>query len=425
MAENPLKADGTKPFNFSFGSAMLKPRNKDKTPDSSDDEGPRPAPFQAMGTKQVKVESSSGVFSTNSVAATTFFGAPLSGNQIPPALLSTFHKLAPQSSQVLASTAPGAHFAATPIPSAPAPSWLFRSAPTTAAPAPVTAFQNTSQGSQVLASAASTAQFHRTSVPASIFPSATAPVGQAAGAPTSIFHKTASQAPQALAHLATAAQTSNAPTPTTTVPPTMAQTEDARLFAAHMALLDSGSSSQDRHEISGTPLFTKKVLDQSGNLFSQYGFLAGMSNILDSNAAGNVDSSRPSRPVDPRLFFNISAPSSAFICGSQGSGKSHTLSCLLENCLMKSDVSKLDNPLAALVFHYDSFTSDIKGTPCETAHLSSNPNIKVRILCSPTNFNTIKVCQCSQYVENQIDSTFIAYLCRSQCHYRAVTNQPN
>jgi len=392
MAEKPPNPDGTKlPFNFSFGSAMLKPRSKDKTPDSSEDEEPRPAPFQATRTKQVKVESSSGVFSTTSVAATTFFGALPTGNQIPPAPLSTFHKLAPQSSQVLASTAPDAHFGATPMPSAAVPSWAFPSAPTPAARTPTSAFQNPSQDSQVLASTTSATQFPRTSVPASIFPYAPAPVVQAAAAPTPIFHKTASRAPQALAPFATATQTSNAPTPTTTVRPTMAQAEDARLFAAHMALLDGGSSSQDRHEISGTPLFTKKILDLSGSLFSQYGFLAGMSNILDSNAAGNVDSSHPSRPVDPRLFFNISAPSSAFICGSQGSGKSHTLSCLLENCLMKSDVSKLDNPLAALVFHYDSFTSDIKGTPCEAAHLSSNPNIKVRILCSPTNFNTIKV----------------------------------
>ncbi|KAE9378986.1 hypothetical protein N431DRAFT_149871 [Stipitochalara longipes BDJ] len=170
----------------------------------------------------------------------------------------------------------------------------------------------------------------------------------------------------------------------------MAQTEDSRLFAAHMKLLDHGSVSQDLHEVSGTPLFTKKVLDHSENLFSQYGFLAGISNILDSNAAMNLSTSRPSRPADPRLFFNISAPSSAFICGSQGSGKSHTLSCLLENCLMKSDVSKLDNPLAGLVFHYDSFTSDVKGTPCEAAHISSNPNVKVRVLVSPTNLQTMK-----------------------------------
>jgi hypothetical protein len=171
----------------------------------------------------------------------------------------------------------------------------------------------------------------------------------------------------------------------------MAQAEEARLFAAHVKLLDVGTSSQDQHEITGTPLFTKKVLDHSENLFSQYGFLAGISDVLESNAAANLNIDGPSRPADPRLFFNISAPSSAFICGSQGSGKSHTLSCLLENCLMKSDVSKLDSPLAGLVFHYDSFISDVKGTPCEAAHISSNPNVKVKVLVSPTNLETMKV----------------------------------
>jgi hypothetical protein len=93
----------------------------------------------------------------------------------------------------------------------------------------------------------------------------------------------------------------------------------------------------------------------------------------------------------PRVFFNISVPSSAFICGSRDSGKSHTLSCLLENCLMKSDVSALESPLAGLLFHYDSFTSDVRGAPCEAAHLASNSSVRVRVLCSPTNLETIKV----------------------------------
>ncbi|KUJ12771.1 uncharacterized protein LY89DRAFT_592320, partial [Mollisia scopiformis] len=131
------------------------------------------------------------------------------------------------------------------------------------------------------------------------------------------------------------------------------------------------------------------VLKHSKHLFSQYGFIAGMSDSLDRESTDAEDPVAGTQ-TDPRLFFNISAPSSAFICGSQGSGKSHTLSCLLENCLMKSHISKLDNPLAGLVFHYDSFTSDLKGAPCEAAYLSSNPNIKVRVFCSPTNLQTIK-----------------------------------
>ncbi|KAH7418481.1 hypothetical protein BKA64DRAFT_563940, partial [Cadophora sp. MPI-SDFR-AT-0126] len=124
--------------------------------------------------------------------------------------------------------------------------------------------------------------------------------------------------------------------------------------------------------------------------FSQLGFLAGDADTLDYIATSGIDTTSLPAKLDPRIFFNISARSSAFICGSQGSGKSHTLSRLLENCLLKSSTSRLDNPLSGLVFHYDSFISDLQGTPCEVAHLSSNPNIKVRILCSPSNVQTFK-----------------------------------
>ncbi|KXJ90572.1 hypothetical protein Micbo1qcDRAFT_164147 [Microdochium bolleyi] len=91
-----------------------------------------------------------------------------------------------------------------------------------------------------------------------------------------------------------------------------------------------------------------------------------------------------------RIFQNVAAPSSAFICGSQGSGKSHTLSCMLENCLLPSKQGCLPKPLAGVVFHYGTFTSDSSGIPCEAAYLASNPDIKVRVLCAPTNLETMK-----------------------------------
>lgn len=94
---------------------------------------------------------------------------------------------------------------------------------------------------------------------------------------------------------------------------------------------------------------------------------------------------------DPRLFFNVSSPSSTFICGSQGSGKSHTLSCILEGSIIPSKAGRLSNPLTAVVFHYDTFICDNGGSPCEAAFLASNPDIKVRVLCAPTNLRTIQV----------------------------------
>lgn len=163
-------------------------------------------------------------------------------------------------------------------------------------------------------------------------------------------------------------------------------TEEARLEKYQLALLNAGYLEQDTQQISGTPVFAHGVLKSHPDAFTQYGFLAGDTTILDDQYQD-----QSSRKLDPRLYFNIAAPSSVFICGSQGSGKSHSLSCLLENCLVKSDVNKLEHPLAGLVFHYDTFTSDTKGIPCEAAHLASDEKIKVKILCSPANVETIKV----------------------------------
>jgi type IV secretory pathway ATPase VirB11/archaellum biosynthesis ATPase len=100
----------------------------------------------------------------------------------------------------------------------------------------------------------------------------------------------------------------------------MANNAEAQELAVHLALLKAIEGHQDQHELSGTPIFTMPVLKHSKHLFSQYGFIAGISEVLESNYTDDLiplagDS------TDPRLFFNISAPSSAFICGSQGSGK--------------------------------------------------------------------------------------------------------
>jgi energy-coupling factor transporter ATP-binding protein EcfA2 len=430
QGQPPIKPENTKPsFNFSFDSPDLRARQQSRGiyDDSSDDETPKKlrtrmakvnatsfrAGFSGSAFSNLNSQARSGlgsaVVKTEASGTTTFFGAAttvvppsafgsvLTSASMPPstgassffgstattattqaASVSPFQATAPQVPQSQAPSWPSWPFCASATPQA-APSLAFQrpASPATAPPSgPV--FQNP----PVQPSAATKTL--------SLFTDATSRTAQAAI--SSAFQSPTTQTSQAHTPFGPASLSSSTPTPAPTTPKaTMAQTEDSRLFAAHMKLLDTGSVSQDLHEVSGTPLFTKKVLDHSEKFFSQYGFLAGMSDVLDSNAAMNINATGPSRPADPRLFFNISAPSSAFICGSQGSGKSHTLSCLLENCLMKSDVSKLDNPLAGLVFHYDSFTSDVKGTPCEAAHISTNPNVKVRVLVSPTNLQTMKV----------------------------------
>lgn len=138
-------------------------------------------------------------------------------------------------------------------------------------------------------------------------------------------------------------------------------------------------------EIKTAPIFTesarlraeRQALSSGGGdqVFSQYGLLAG-------DAGDNTS--------DELFYYNVAAPSSIFICGSQGSGKSHTLSCLLENSLFPSVANELPRPLTGIVFHYDTFINDSKGSPCEAAYLSTNPAVRVRVLCAPTNVATIR-----------------------------------
>ncbi|KAJ7360776.1 hypothetical protein DFH08DRAFT_1073958 [Mycena albidolilacea] len=91
-----------------------------------------------------------------------------------------------------------------------------------------------------------------------------------------------------------------------------------------------------------------------------------------------------------RVYLNTNAPSSAVICGVQGSGKSHTVSCILESALIAdSRVGRLPEPLSALVFHFDAQDT---GRPCEAAFLGSPATHRavlphITVLCSPSNLN--------------------------------------
>ncbi|PWY93089.1 hypothetical protein BO94DRAFT_615903 [Aspergillus sclerotioniger CBS 115572] len=154
----------------------------------------------------------------------------------------------------------------------------------------------------------------------------------------------------------------------------------------HMSLLPSTHISATTEGYEHAPIISSHVLHEDqkhANQITQYGLLAAsIRPLLSTN---------PDEPEnDPRLFFNVTHPSSTFICGSQGSGKSHTLSCLLENCLIPSQAGRLTNPLTAVVFHYDTFTSDESAYPCEAAWISSHPDVKVRVFCAPTNLWTMQ-----------------------------------
>ena len=174
-----------------------------------------------------------------------------------------------------------------------------------------------------------------------------------------------------------------------------------------MSLFPDGSSADDRaqnvytEEMRTTPLFSADVLAsvdktdlKSNKIFPQYGLLAKRLGTYHAGTANGFDGSethgeRNSSPSDQRLFLNVNAPWSAFICGSQGSGKSHTLSCMLEMALMPSKLGELPQPLAGIVFHYDKFTGPPSSQVCEAAYLCSL-GIPVRVLVSETNFIKMK-----------------------------------
>ncbi|KAK1573235.1 uncharacterized protein LY79DRAFT_697908 [Colletotrichum navitas] len=141
----------------------------------------------------------------------------------------------------------------------------------------------------------------------------------------------------------------------------------------HLAL---EPQTQRNDEVLSSPLLTVPLIDRSPP--SQFG-------LFGASISGGVTSLAATR-----LFHNVACPSSVFICGSQGSGKSNTLACLLENCLIPSQLGQLPHPLTGIVFHYDSFISDSGGLPCEAAFIASHEQASVRVLCAPTNVRTIR-----------------------------------
>ncbi|GAD92385.1 hypothetical protein MGYG_05822 [Paecilomyces variotii No. 5] len=190
--------------------------------------------------------------------------------------------------------------------------------------------------------------------------------------------------------------------------------EDAE-FEKHLRLCDSGDRNREANsgadsdvkeslleEIKTTPLFSaevKKYVSQGNptmfpsreeaSSFPQHGLL-GLK--LETSGSTDEPGTKPDHKVgiEDLMYANITAPWSAFICGSQGSGKSHTLSCMLENTLLTpSRTGTLHRPLAGIIFHYDKFTNFSTTQLCEAAYLCS-AGVPVRVLVSPSNFKTME-----------------------------------
>ncbi|RPB21001.1 hypothetical protein L211DRAFT_858560 [Terfezia boudieri ATCC MYA-4762] len=131
-------------------------------------------------------------------------------------------------------------------------------------------------------------------------------------------------------------------------------------------------------------LLDEEYSERTKTLIPQYGLL------------GSIQA----KVQDTRIFLNSNNPASFFICGLQGSGKSHTLSTLLENYLIPSPkIGVLRKPLSGLVLHFGEFNSRDAFRPCEAAYLAS-PDGKfaggrtvqgVTVLVSPSNYLNLKI----------------------------------
>jgi hypothetical protein len=155
--------------------------------------------------------------------------------------------------------------------------------------------------------------------------------------------------------------------------------KDDGLDRCQALLRQSDNSSTDNEDFKIAPLIwwdVKKHMDNSNN---------GSKSLRQYAVLGQETSPGLNKPYKP-VLLNTDAPWSAFLCGSQGSGKSHTLSCMLENCLLDdAQIGKNPHPLAGLVLHYDGSRGN---GVCEAAYLCSK--VKTRVLVSASNYGNLK-----------------------------------
>ncbi|KAG8749489.1 hypothetical protein FRC14_001329 [Serendipita sp. 396] len=124
--------------------------------------------------------------------------------------------------------------------------------------------------------------------------------------------------------------------------------------------LDEDVQTFGEHELKTTPLATREAIEAQEDELEQRGLLGKVLSVHGDGLSPSVQ--------DPRLYMNLDAPSSGLVCGVQGSGKSHTVSCIMESSLIVDRrIGNLPAPLSTIVFHYDEENG---GRPCEAAFLS-------------------------------------------------------
>jgi hypothetical protein len=176
------------------------------------------------------------------------------------------------------------------------------------------------------------------------------------------------------------------------------QAERQKFMQLHHTRENKASGADE--QLRTTPLVSLTVKESSEatakiSVFPQYAFLGCRipepSSLDEENSTSSIVHGMFSSttPVDEKpepILLNTNTPWSAFICGSQGSGKSYTLSAIIENCLYASPaIGKLPKPLAGIVFHNNTASAH---NICEAAQLVSL-GVKVNVLVSRSNYHAL------------------------------------
>ncbi|OAX37557.1 hypothetical protein K503DRAFT_792881 [Rhizopogon vinicolor AM-OR11-026] len=149
--------------------------------------------------------------------------------------------------------------------------------------------------------------------------------------------------------------------------------------------VDTQDLSKD-HELQTAPLITREAYIAAGykKHSTQYG-------VMGETLSIQYD---VSHSLYPRLYINTNAPFSAVVCGAQDSGKSHTVSVLLENMLLPKlqEIGSLEQPLAGLVLHFGegSRPSEAAWVGVPTGRGEGVRPPKVRVFVSKSSLNTMK-----------------------------------
>ncbi|KAI0796526.1 hypothetical protein C8Q75DRAFT_790700 [Abortiporus biennis] len=153
--------------------------------------------------------------------------------------------------------------------------------------------------------------------------------------------------------------------------------EELELLTPQGSCRDLDTRILREHEISTAPLVTRAAFVAAGGqkTFPQRGVLGQL--------------------LDYELYINTNAPFSTLVCGVQGSGKSHTVSLMLENMLITecASIGRQRKPLSGLVLHFgEGGTTTL---PSEAAWIAvADQGVfeapRVRVFVSKSSLNTMK-----------------------------------